>query len=135
MRDLIVYYSYSGHGKTQAERLAKETGADLCEVLEPKKRSTVSAYVLGSFAAMRGKEAAIQPLKVDWNAYGKITFIAPIWAGRPAPAINSAIAQLPAGKQVALLLVSGSGNGKSDKAEALIRSRGSEVVSVNHIKT
>ena len=52
MKKIILFYSYTGSSKAFAQKLAKETGTDIEEVQTEKRPGTVSAYVLGSFAAL-----------------------------------------------------------------------------------
>lgn len=134
MNTVILYYSYSGNTKKYAQALAERTGAALCEVRDAKRRGTVGTYVMGSFVAMRGAASAIEPLKINLAEYDRIVLAGPIWASSPAPAMNAAVDLLPSGKEVELILLSGSGNGKSDRIAERIRAKGCKVLSVEHVK-
>lgn len=133
MKKLVLYYSFTGNAKQYASNLAKESGADVAALVPRKAYSTVTAYSAGSLAAMRGKTVEIEPLPINWDDYDDITIVAPIWASRPAPAINSGIALLPEGKDITLVTVSKSGRGNTEQAEAAIRGRNCRVMSVKHI--
>jgi hypothetical protein len=109
MNTLILYYSYSGHGKALAERLALEEQADLVAIKDRQRPGTLKAYSVGCLAALRGQGWAIQPLDVNWAAYDRVVVFAAVWAGNPAPAVNTALALLPPGKVVDLRMVSASG--------------------------
>ena len=142
MKQLIIYYSYTGKTKQWAQQTAKETDAELVEVKELKDRSKFNAYVFGSLSARKQKNPSIQPISVDFSQYEKILIAGPIWAGFPAPAINAIIELLPAEKQVALVFTSGGGSSGSsrEKTEALIRRKGCTVgayqdVRANDIKS
>lgn len=135
MKTILIYYSYSGKTKAFAEKKAQELGAKACQVMEKKRRSIFNAYVFGSHAAMRQKQSDIIPLEVDLMDYDKIIIAGPIWAGMPAPAVNSIIAFLPQGKDIELYFTSGSGksNGQ-EKVKNLILERGCSVSSYHDIK-
>lgn len=135
MKTIVMYYSYTGNAKRIAQQMAEKMGAELYEIKEQKRPGTVSAYIFGSFQAMRQKTTPITPLSVDLSAYDKIIFVAPIWAGMPAPAFNSCIALLPAGKEVELHIVSGSGNSNKEKVIALIERKGCAVSNYIDIKS
>ena len=136
MSTLVIYYSYSGHTKNIAENMAKADGFDVLEVKEIAKRSKLGTYFFGSFAAMRQKAVELQPFDTDFSSYDKIVIAMPIWAGHPAPAINSIIDMLPTGKEIELIMVSGSGNssGSEEKTKALIEAKGCSVVKYQDIK-
>ena len=137
MKTVIVYYSFTGSTRRLSKKLAEETGADLCEIKEAAERSKLSAYVLGSFAAMRQKKVNLQSFGEDLAQYDKIVIAMPIWAGYPAPAINSLLDMLPEGKDVELIMVSGSGSsgGSAEKTKALVRDKGCRVAGYKDVKT
>ena len=125
MNKLIVYYSYTGHTRKCAERLAAKENATLCEVTEPKRPGAFKAYTAGSLAAMLHRPWPIRKLKADLAAYDELILMAPIWADSLAPQCNSVIAQLPAGKAVRVYAVSASGkSGCKQKVKAQLEARG-----------
>lgn len=123
MRELIAFYSYSGKTRALAQHLAQQRGADTCEVCFAKKPSLARTFLLCP-AAMGQKKAKIQPIEADFGAYDKITIMGPVWAACPAPPVNNIIARLPAGMQVEVILVSGSGSSNRKKVTALIERQG-----------
>ena len=127
MATAILYYSLSGTTKALAEKRAAETGADIFEVCEAKKRNGFTAFIPGCCLAMGLKSSAIAPLAADLSAYDEIVIMGPIWAGRPAPAVNAIIGLLPAGKSVSLICTSGRGGFDLSKTAALITARGCTV--------
>jgi len=124
MSTAILYYSLSGTTKAAAEKQAAETGADLFEIKEVKKRNGFTAFIPGCCLAMSGKGSAIVPPEADLAAYDEIVIMGPIWAGRPAPAVNSVIGLLPEGKTVSLICTAGGDKGDLSKAAALVTARG-----------
>ncbi len=137
MKNLVIYYSYSGKSRKIAQEIARSKNADIVEVKEIKKRSTFNAYVFGSLASRRQKTSEIEKLKCDISAYKKITIVMPIWAGFPAAPFNNIVKVLPSGKEIALVMTSGSGNsnGSADKTKSLITEKGCMVVSYQDIKS
>ncbi len=135
MKTVVIYYSYTGHTQALAQSLAEEMNASLFQVKDKQKPGTLKAYVLGSFASMRMKHGAIEPLQVDWDAFEKVVFMAPVWAGHPAPAILSAINALPPGKTVEMYAVSGSGSSMAkEKISALLREKGCTSITYKDVK-
>jgi len=127
MATAIFYYSLSGTTKAYAEKQAEETGADLFEVREVKKRNGFTAFIPGCCLSMSMKCSAIVPPEVDLAAYDEIVIMGPIWAGKPAPAVNSIIELLPSGKTVSLICQSGRGGIDLSKTAALITAKGCNV--------
>ena len=123
MAKIILYYSLSGKTKVYAEKLASANNADLVEIREEKKRNGFTAFFPGVFQARGLKCSPIQPLDVNLAGYEEITILGPIWAGRLAPAVNSAIALLPAGKIVSLIATSGGGGYNLSCTAALVTAR------------
>jgi len=137
MKTLILFYSFSGNTRKLASKKAAETGADIEEVTETKKMSVLKAYIIGAYRAMKRGKAEIQPIKSQLNSYEKIIIMAPVWASNPAPAFNSIVEQLPAGKKVELVMVS-AGSGTKNSAEGtknLFTARGCEVTDYIDIRT
>jgi len=86
---------------------------------------------------MHRKTVAIQPLNIDLNRYDRIIIGCPVWAGYPAPAFNTIVECLPAGKEVEIFLCSGgSGTQKSEQGtRALVEKKGCTVVSYRDVHT
>ena len=124
MKTAILYYSLSGKTKAFAQKTAEAIGAELFEIHEVKKRNGFTAFFPGVFQAGGLKRTAIEPLSADLDAYDEIMVMGPIWAGHPAPAVNSAIDLLPAGKAVSLVCISGRGGYDLSKTAAFITERG-----------
>jgi len=137
MKTLVIYYSYTGKTKKLAEETAKKENADIIEVKEKKKPSKVKAYVLGSFAARGQKEANLLPYDCDFSAYDKIIIAIPIWAAFPAPPFNNIVKALPSGKDVDLIMTSGSGSSSrtAEQTKKLVEDRGCRVIKYLDVKT
>lgn len=135
MKTLIISYSYTGKTKALAARMAEAENAELREVRDPKRPSVLKAYVLGSFAAMRMKSWPSEWDSSGLADYERIILMAPIWAGHPAPQINSVIAVLPPDIQVEFIVVSAGGDsGCKDKVEAAVKDRGCSLTDFKNVK-
>ena len=137
MKTAVVYYTFGGSTKREAERLAAELQADTCRVREVKSRNLFSSFIPGCVQAMKQKAVPIQPLTLDLNASEKIIIGAPLWAGYPAPAFNSLVQLLPRDKEVEVFICSGSGDsGKSaSSTKDAIAARGCRVIAYRDVKT
>ncbi|NLF80084.1 MAG: flavodoxin family protein [Clostridia bacterium] len=137
MKTAVVYYTFGGSTKREAERLAGELGADICRVSEVKNRNLLTSFIPGSFQAMKQKATPIRPLSLDLLAYERLIIGCPLWANYPAPAFNSIVKLLPPGKEVEVFICSGSGDSsKSEpKTKELISRQGCRVVSYRDVKT
>ena len=133
MKELILFYSFSGKTKKHVEELAKSTGADLCEITEVKNRSKFGS-ILGIIQVMRGSKSKINPVNVDFSQYDKIIIAFPVWASHQPPAINSAVDLLPEGKDIELIFVSMSGKSNSEKLVDMIKAKKCNVVSVKDVQ-
>ncbi len=116
MKTLIVYYSYSGKTRFAAQSAEKKEGADICEAKEVRRLSRIGTFFIGCPQAMMHKARPIRPLDKDMGGYDKIIIMGPVWAGVPAPAVNSIIDALPAGKKVEFRILSGGGESKDHQA-------------------
>ena len=135
-KTLILFYSLSGNTKGLAHKTAKELGADIEEVFEVKKSSAFNAYFLGIIRALKRAKPLIKPLKSQINNYEKLIIMSPVWACKPAPAINTLFSLLPAGKKVELIMVSGGGGTKisTNTTKAIIKKQGCEVVGYKDLR-
>jgi len=93
MKSLVVYYSLTGKTKLAAQAIAEALNATLVEIEERRPIPMPFVYLSGSFAALTNRGSKICPIEVDIKQYERIFVGSPIWASRPAPAINSFIYQ------------------------------------------
>ena len=140
MKELVLFYSYSGHTKKAAEKFAQENNFDICEVLDKKRPNKFVAYTAGCFKAMKGSGREIKPLTINetpvkFEDYEIINIFAPIWAGHPAPSMNGALKLIPAGTKIKLFMVSQSGNSSKDGISKRVESLGLEIVGYEDIKS
>jgi flavodoxin len=93
MKSLVVYYSLTDKTKLVSQVIAEALNATLLEIEERRPIPMPFVYLSGSFAALTNRGTKINPIDVDLKQYERIFIGSPIWAYRPAPAINSFIYQ------------------------------------------
>jgi len=136
MKQLVVYYSYTGDTAKLAAGLAEKRGCDLLEVKDASAcPGKLRAYTSGLLAARAGKSWEIQPLALDLAEYDRVTIMVPVWAGGPVPQINSLLELLPGGKTVEMILVSGSGKSScKQKLEDKLSERGCTMLGLQNVR-
>jgi flavodoxin len=126
MKTLIVFYSYDGNSALVAEELQKNFG-DTCDVLslqiaDEANRSGLAKFLWGGKMVLSHKNPALKPYQAALDGYDLIILGGPVWAGSPAPALQTFIAETkPAGKRIGLFLCRAGGSVKPmDKLKALL---------------
>jgi len=94
MKPSIIYHSYSGVTRGIAEKIQKACGGDLIEVKLKQNYSSITAYTLGCYRAMKEECDPIEPETIDVSSSDLIVIGTPVWAFKATPAINAAIAAL-----------------------------------------
>ena len=138
MKKIVLYYTFGGSSRKEAERIAsQDLESVLCEVLEQKKRSMLSAFFSGCPQALKRKASLIKELPFSLTEFDRIILVAPVWAGYPVPAFNAMVDRLPQGKEVEIYLCSA--GGETPKSEAgtkeLIEQKKCKLISFHQIKT
>jgi len=115
MRTIIIYHSHSGRTRALAERIRDGVGGDLVEVKPQTPYGLISAYSRGGRRAGKGETDAVEPAAIDVSAYDRIVIGTPVWAGRPTPVINGAMAALQGaeGKSAVLFATCGARPGET----------------------
>jgi flavodoxin len=110
MKTSIIYYSYSGITRGVAGKIQETCGGDLIEVKLKKDYSSLTAYSLGCYRAMKEESDPIEPESIDVSAADLIVIGTPVWAFKATPAINAAIAALKGcdGKKAVIFATCGS---------------------------
>lgn len=138
MKTIVMYYTFGGASKKEAERIAAEDkDAVLCEVQEKKKRNMFTAFFPGCPQAMKRSASEIKEILYNLTDYERIVIVAPIWAGFPVPAFNAIVNLLPAGKEVELFFCSGGGEApKSEEGtKKIIQDRNCKLIAYHDIRT
>jgi flavorubredoxin len=131
----IVYHSETGNTKKVAEYVAKATGATLIPVRDLADYNKITMYLFGIPRARAGDKAAIEPPMIDVSAFDLVVVGSPVWAWKPTPAANAAIAALTGceGKKGIVFITSG--GGPRDALEVMkkaLAGRGLKVVGAFH---
>jgi flavodoxin len=110
MKTSIIYHSYSGITRGIAEKIQKACGGDLVEVKPKTNYSTLTAYTLGTYRAMKEESDPIEPETIDVSGSEIVVVGTPVWAFKATPAINAAIAALKGcnGKKAVIYATCGS---------------------------
>ena len=135
MKQLIIFYSYSGRTKKIAEELAMKDSADIFEIKDKKRPGILKAYTAGIFASIKGKVWQIDPPDIEISNYDSLIMLTPVWADNPPPPFNAMLELLPSGKSITIKMVSASG--KSDcktRLETIITSKGCTLESFEDIR-
>lgn len=114
MAKAILVYSLGGTCLRLAGKISAETGADIIELKEAKRRTKANAFTSGVMQARGFKTVVLAVPIPNLTEYDDITLIFPIWAGCPAPAFNNAVGALPQGAAVTVFLVSAGGGTKEE---------------------
>jgi hypothetical protein len=90
MKKLIVYYSKTGNSKRIAMAIAKATGAQSIELMDPTSYKGIFGFFKGGRYASSWKKVDYRlsdHLEIDDNTH--VYLISPVWASRTAPAMYS----------------------------------------------
>jgi flavodoxin len=93
MKSLVVYYSFTGKTRLVAQAIAEALNATPVEIEEKRPIPFPFVYLSGGFRAFTNRGSRIKPVDIDVKQYERIFIGSPMWAYRPAPAINSFIYQ------------------------------------------
>jgi flavodoxin len=130
MKIAVVYYSLDGNCAFVAEQIKTELNAELIQLYmqDDKKRRGLIKILWGGGMVFKHKKPPLKPYTFDPAAYDLIIIGAPVWAGSPAPPIETFLSNTAInGKKIALFVCHGGGKGKSlDIFKALLS--GNEII-------
>jgi flavodoxin len=115
MKSLVIYYSYDGNCAMIAEQIKSAARADILQLRteEEKRREGLAKYFWGGRQVITHKRPALKPYTAAVEAYDLIFLGTPVWAGSPAPALNSFLAETKiGGKKIALFCCHAGAKGK-----------------------
>ncbi len=137
MKTVIVYYTFGGSSKKEAERIAAELNVPSYRVKEARKRSFLAAFIPGGLEAGQRRTVAIQPLEIDLKEFDRIIIVCPVWNAHPAPAFNAIVERLPREKEVEIILCSGGGGTAKSKqgTKEMIEEKGCTLISYRDVLT
>ena len=91
MKAAIIYFSQSGNTQYVAKKLAAALNADLIPLV-PRKAypdSGFKKFFWGGKSALMGNKPDLEPYAFDGDAYDRIIFGSPVWAGTFAPPLRT----------------------------------------------
>jgi hypothetical protein len=135
MKELVLFYSFSGNSKKYAVNCARKPGRDLCEVQTAKKLGKFYCYAVACPISMAGGTIPITPISVELTGYDLVHVYAPIWAGHMAPPMHTALSALPKGTRVSLHMVSAGGKSSKASIKKMVQKMGLEIASYEDIKS
>ncbi|WP_321504344.1 metalloregulator ArsR/SmtB family transcription factor [uncultured Methanoregula sp.] len=94
IRACVIFYSYTGVTRGIAEGIRNSSGCDLIEVKTKTEYSTFTAYTTGVLRSRKGACDEIVSKVIDVSDYDLLIIGTPVWAWKPAPAINAAVRAL-----------------------------------------
>ena len=130
MKIAVVYFSLDGNCALVAEQIKTELNAELIQLYmqDDKKRRGFIKILWGGGMVFKHKKPPLKPYTFDPSAYDFIIIGAPVWAGSPAPPIQTFLSETDiSGKKIALFVCHGGGKRKSlDILKALLS--GNEII-------
>lgn len=130
MKTCIIFYSYSGITRGIAEKVQKACGGDLVEVKLKQHYSSITAYTLGCYRAMKEESDPIEPETIDVSSYDLIVIGSPVWAYKATPAVNAAIAALSGCDGKKAIIFATCGSSAKDTLPILKKALGAKGVAV-----
>jgi len=94
LKACVIFYSLTGVTRGIAEGIRNSSGCDLIEVKTQHEYSAFTAYTTGVLRSRKGASDAIVPDEIDVSQYDLLIIGTPVWAWKPAPAINAAVRAL-----------------------------------------
>ena len=135
MKELVLFYSYSGNTKKAAEKFAQDNNFDICEVVDEKRPNKLAAYTAGIVKVIKNSGRKIKPLDVKFEDYDIINVFSPVWANHVTPSIVSAFKLLPSGTKIKLFMVSASGKSGQESQSKRVTDLGLELIGYEDIKS
>ncbi|MBL7155826.1 MAG: NAD(P)H-dependent oxidoreductase [Candidatus Omnitrophica bacterium] len=135
MKTAVVYYSFTGNTHRVAQIIVdilKNKGEDVVPVrIRPLKEET--SFFMQCKDAFLAKKPELYKTLLDLKDFDKVILGSPVWAFKPAPAINTYLDKcvLGEGKKAILFVTYGSGTGKKKALEVMkkgIEKKGASVI-------
>jgi len=123
MKTAVVYYSYSGNTNRVAHMIInalKNKGEESIPIrIRPLKET--GNFVMQCIDSFCSKKPKLYRTLLDLKSFDRIILGSPVWAFKPAPAINTYLSECSSlkGKKVIVFVTYGSGAGKEKALEAM----------------
>lgn len=139
MKDLVIYYSWTGHTKTVASVIAEAVNGELVEIEETKARKKGIGFIVAVFQGLCGLKSKIREVNFTPDRYNRLFLGTPIWAGKVTPAVNAYLANHSlTNKKIYLFFTLQDNNPPLKAIETLtkkIKQKGGQVYNVISIRT
>lgn len=93
MKNLVVYYSWTGNTEVVAREIQKLAGADLKKIEEIKHRKSGIGFAGAGLSALLGIKSKLKTMNFSLKGYQNIFLGGQVWASRSTPAINTFISK------------------------------------------
>jgi flavodoxin len=113
MKTVIVYYSLQGNIRYVAEKVSKETGADLIELVPVKAYPDkgMIKFIWGGSAVTFKKKPELEPYKFDAADYDLVILATPVWASSFTPPMRTFLEENDlTGKKIAVMVTCAGGD-------------------------
>jgi len=124
MKTAVVYYTLDGNCAIVAQEIKSKLNAELIRLhtQDEKKRGKIGKFFWGGGMVFMRKKPPLKPYTFDPSAYDLIIIGAPVWAGSPAPPIQTFLSSAAiTGKKIALFVCHAGGKGDAlEKFKALL---------------
>jgi len=90
MKTLVAFYSKTGNTKFISEKISQQLNADLCEIIDKKKRDGKLGFIVGGKDALQEKLTDIEASR-SVDGYDFVIIGTPVWAGKITPAVRKFI--------------------------------------------
>lgn len=97
MKQLIVYYSWSGNTAALAQQLQQLTQADVVEITVPEGTFSTDMYATSDIAKAQlkaGNLPALTGMLPDFKQYDEILVGGPVWSGAPSTPVLAFLQRL-----------------------------------------
>ncbi|HNZ82364.1 MAG TPA: flavodoxin [Sedimentibacter sp.] len=135
MKNLVVYYSRTGHTEIVAKEIAKIVKGDIKRI-ELKKK--ISIFWAG-FNALTKKDGKIKPIDFYLEDYDNIFIGSPVWAGKTSTPINAFLSRSNfTGKNVYVFLTQTNKEAHDfvyESVSSRVKAKGGKVIDTFFIKT
>ncbi len=113
MKTAIVYYSMHGNVRYVSEKVAKELGADLIELIPVKAYPDKGAmqFIWGGSAVTFKKKPELEPYSFNASDYDLVIIGTPVWASNFTPPLRTFFENNDlTGKKIAVIATSAGGD-------------------------
>ncbi|MDD1730254.1 MAG: NAD(P)H-dependent oxidoreductase [Methanospirillum sp.] len=127
MNITVIYHSHTGKTRAVVEKISRQLGGNIIEVVPNQQYSTLSAVTKGCYRALTAAADAVTPDQISLTDSDLVVLASPVWAGKPTPVINGALRSISGGEGKRVFVVTTCGDAKSgDQATTLLKIRAYE---------